>query len=343
MKRNISLAILAFSVVLLLAGCNEKATNVDQNENSDQIEEEEVKEEPNESEEPKIEGPTSPTTGLSVSENDGANNFAVMVENSPGARPQTGLVAADVVYEMEVEGNVTRFLTIFNDNTPKKIGPVRSSRHYYLPIAESWNVPYIHFGGSPQAYAKLDHLSVPTIDGIYQSKFFKRDNSRIAPHNTYLYANQLDTFEQELVNEKFEFKKNPSYKNASTSTTLDITYNDFTQVTYAYDADTNLYNRYLEGKPHEDRETGKQIKASNVIVVYAAHNLIPGDQAGRINITLTGEGEAEFFLNGQVVKGKWKNEEGNLRFYADNNIVSLTPGKTWIQVVDAQKKNIVSY
>ncbi|MFZ3578700.1 DUF3048 domain-containing protein [Virgibacillus sp. DJP39] len=339
MKIKIPLAILTL-LLLILAGCNKDTDTQkpaqDAGSNEIAVEVKEV---------PEIEVvPKSPTTGLPVRKDDAEmNSFAVMVENSPKARPHTGLVDADVVYEMEVEGNVTRFLAIFNDHIPEKVGPVRSSRHYYLPIAESWNVPYIHFGGSPQAYARLGNLSVPTIDGIYQAKYFERDNSRYAPHNAYLYTSRLSNFEQELMNDKFEFDENASYENSSTSTAVNITYNNFTRLTHQYDSESNLYNRYLEGKPHYDRETGEQIKANNVIVMYAGHHAIPGDKAGRIDVTLTGEGEAEFFLDGQVVKGKWKNEENNLRFYVGNDIISLNPGKTWIQVVNVNKKSNVTY
>ncbi|MFZ3577232.1 DUF3048 domain-containing protein [Virgibacillus sp. DJP39] len=338
MKFKIALFVLTLSAVL--TGCNENEMTIEQAKEAGlskiTVEEKAVPIVVNQ-------GPTSPTTGLPVSENDPETHFAVMVENSPKARPHTGLADADIVYEMEVEGNVTRFLAIFNDHIPEKVGPVRSSRHYFLPIAESWNVPYIHFGGSPQAYARLDNLSIPTIDGIYQGKYFKRDNSRFAPHNAYLHTNKLENFNQELTNDKFTFDKNAHYEESVASTTLDITYNNFTRVTYQFDSKTNLYNRYLEGRPHFDRETGEQIKANNVIIIYAAHQPIPGDTAGRIDITLTGEGDAEFFLDGQVVKGMWKKEKNGIHFYANGDSVALNPGKTWIQVVDAQKRNNVSY
>ncbi|WP_117161232.1 DUF3048 domain-containing protein [Paraliobacillus sp. X-1268] len=289
-------------------------------------------------------GPVSITTGLPLEEENTENpKFSVMIENSPDARPHSGLVQADVVYEMEVEGNVTRFLALFNDDIPEKVGPARSSRHYYLPVAESWNMPYIHFGGSPQAYNKLSTLNVPTIDGMTQSNYFIRDSSRYAPHNAYLVTNQLDAFEEEPINEKFAFDEDASYEEALNSTSLEITYNNFTHVEYQYDEEANQYKRFLEGQPHADRETGTQISANNIIVAYANQQLIPGDNSGRIDITLTGTGEAVYFLDGQAVKGTWKTEDGNLGFYLDDTLIALNPGKTWVQVVDASKKENVSY
>ncbi|GGM30656.1 putative lipoprotein YerB [Paraliobacillus quinghaiensis] len=341
MKTKVILIMLAVSVILI--GCNQQETL----KTSELVHKaadikEETKEIPPVVQEPK--GPTSTTTGLPIDEDDTeSNSFAVMVENSPNARPHTGLANADIVYEMEVEGNVTRFLAIFNDDIPDKIGPVRSSRHYYLPVVESWNVPYIHYGGSPQAYDRLKSLSVPSIDGMTNGTYFRRDSSRYAPHNAYLHTNQLRDFEMEPINGKFKFNKETDYSDASPAKALNITYNNFTHITYDYVSEENIYQRSLEGAAHVDRETGDQIEVSNVVVMYAAHQAIPGDSSGRIDITLTTQGEAVYFSNGEVVEGTWKYEDNKIRYYVEDEIISLTPGKTWIQVVNASKKGNVSY
>ncbi|WP_117149484.1 DUF3048 domain-containing protein [Paraliobacillus zengyii] len=336
MKKASYLIILA--LIVLLVGCN-------QNENTMKSVEDLESTTRTETEKQQLEiGPVSISTGLPIEEdNTEKTKFSVMIENSPDARPQSGLFQADVVYEMEVEGNITRFLALFNDTIPEKVGPIRSSRHYYLPVAESWNMPYIHFGGSPQAYSKLSTLAVPTIDGMTQSNYFIRDSNRYAPHNVYLDTNQLDSFEEEPINEKFVFDEDASYEDSLPSTSLKITYNNFTHVEYQYDEEANQYKRFLEGQPHADRETGTQISTNNIIVVYANQQLISGDNSGRIDITLSGTGEAVYFLDGQAVKGTWKAEDGNLSFYLDDTLIALNPGKTWVQVVDASKKENVSY
>lgn len=336
MKKLSYFVILAF--IILLVGCNQNENTIKSAGNLDTVTRTETEKQPLEL------GPVSVTTGLPlVKDNTEKTKFSVMVENSPNARPHSGLVQADIVYEMEVEGNVTRFLALFNDEIPEKVGPARSSRHYYLPVAESWNIPYIHFGGSPQAYNKLSTLAVPTIDGITQGQYFIRDSGRNAPHNAYLVTNQLDAFEENPVNEKFAFDADASYESSLPSTSLKITYNNFTHIEYQYDATKNQYKRFLEGQPHADRETGTQISANNIIVAYANQQLIPGDTSGRIDITLTGTGEAVYFLDGQAIKGTWKTEDGNLRFYLDDALIALNPGKTWVQVVNAAKKDNVSY
>ena len=64
--------------------------------------------------------------------------LAVMVENHPDARPQSGLSLADIVYETLAEGGITRFLAIYQSRDAGQIGPVRSAREYFAQIADEW-------------------------------------------------------------------------------------------------------------------------------------------------------------------------------------------------------------
>ncbi len=78
--------------------------------------------------------------------------IAVMIENSPDARPQSGLSRADIVFEAIAESGVTRFMSIFycaaqaDDIT---VAPVRSARTYFINLASGFNRPlYAHVGGA---------------------------------------------------------------------------------------------------------------------------------------------------------------------------------------------------
>lgn len=74
-----------------------------------------------------------------------------MIENHPDARPQSGLVTADVVYEAVAEGGITRFMGVFYCGAQAsggKIAPVRSVRMYFVNLAAEYNTPiYVHVGG----------------------------------------------------------------------------------------------------------------------------------------------------------------------------------------------------
>ncbi len=78
--------------------------------------------------------------------------LAVMIENSPDARPQSGLSKADVVFEAMAEGGVTRFMGLFYCDAQAEdttVAPVRSARTYFLDWASGFNLPlYVHVGGA---------------------------------------------------------------------------------------------------------------------------------------------------------------------------------------------------
>lgn len=278
-------------------------------------------------------------TGVPV-ENQSSQHFSIMIENTPDARPQTGLVDADMVYEITVEGRITRYLAFFNDQIPATIGPVRSSRHYFIPLAEEMNFPYIHFGGSSFAYNALKKVAIPHIDGITQGKYFFRDRSRVAPHNAYLKTNSLSSYGSiQKPYDRYRFNNTvPSSDKKSSDIT--ITFNNFTHVNYKYDEHSKTYLRFQEGKPHVDRISNKQIFANNVILQFAKHTAINGDKSGRINVELVGEGDIVYFTNGNVYKGHWKKVSGGLtQFYNEQNeLITLSPGKTWIEVVNKDIK-----
>lgn len=281
----------------------------------------------------------SKSTGTEI-ESENNYHFSVMVENSPNSRPQSGLIDADIVYEIKTEGNITRYLALFNDELPKRIGPVRSSRHYFIPLSEDLNAPYVHFGASTYAYAYLQsgNLKVPHIDGIYQSKYFARDDSKKAPHNAYVYPDKLPTYDDiELKNEMLSFGDVSDSSNIVTD--IMIQYNSFTKVNYVYNSINNNYGRFQEDIEHIDEDTDEQIHADNVLLLYATHSAIKNDNLGRIDVELYGEGAITLLTNGKRFDGIWKREKGNSFSFYDSNgdTFYLNPGKTWIQIVD---KNI---
>lgn len=80
----------------------------------------------------------------------------VMIENHLDSRPQSGLNNADIVYEANSEGGITRFMGVFYCNAVKgatnkyDVGPVRSARTYFLDLASEYSdYPlYAHVGGA---------------------------------------------------------------------------------------------------------------------------------------------------------------------------------------------------
>jgi hypothetical protein len=279
----------------------------------------------------------SVTTGLQIKSKN-HRSMSVMIENSPDARPHTGLSQADIVYEVKTEGDISRYMAIFNDTIPEKIGPVRSARHYFVPIAMEWNIAYIHFGGSWYAYNALEKVTVPVIDGITtDGLYFKRDSSRKAPHNAYLYPATLK-YETTILKEHFQFNSKPlagnSVKNVGT---INLSYNGFTDIEYRYDGKQKAYLRFQEGVAQIDLLNNEQIKTQNIVILKANHTPVKNDPKGRIDVALIGEGQMTLYRDGKQIQGKWKkeNEDSPMSFfYNEGNAIELAPGKTWIQIIE---------
>ncbi len=119
--------------------------------------------------------------------------LAVMIENSPDARPQSGLTNADLVFEAMAEGGVTRFMAFFYCDVQKSdttLAPIRSAREYFWQFASGFNRPlYVHVGGAntPGPADALGHIADAGWNGQNDMNQFSigyptfvRDYNRIA-------------------------------------------------------------------------------------------------------------------------------------------------------------------
>lgn len=277
----------------------------------------------------------STTTGLNTT--GPYKPVAIMIENSPDARPQSGLSQADVVYEAYVEGSITRFMAIFSDNSPKKVGPLRSSRIYYVDLQQEWDALYTHFGGPQMVYDKFKQVGMKQrIDGMTGNTAIWRDNQRKAPHNAYADIEKLKAqYKYDPATRPFKFTLKSQYTGTQVSD-IKIPYNKgFNIVDYQYDTSSKSYSRSINDKPFMDKETGKQVSVKNVIIEYAKQTSF-NDSAGHINIDLIGSGKAEMLINGYKIEGTWskKSITDKTIFYDPNNKeIELQPGNTWIQIV----------
>lgn len=171
---------------------------------------------------------TAPLTGLPVKQPSLARPIAVMINNAPAARPQSGLAQADMVYEVLAEGGITRLIAVYQSyHGDVTIGPVRSIRPYLIGIGESLGALLVHAGGSPEAYSILQQGRKEHLDEITNASApFWRDSSRKAPHNLYTNEEKLregalkKNYKQEITIPTYPFRP-ATTANASTSTTTD--------------------------------------------------------------------------------------------------------------------------
>lgn len=284
---------------------------------------------------------TSFTTGMKYA---GQNDklFAVMIENTPPARPQSGLIYADVVYEALVEGGITRFLALFYENYPDKVGPVRSARPYFVDIAEEWNAQYIHVGGSEAAKSAIKQLGLIDIDALHMSRPFFKDKTRVDPHATYVSLKDAAKLNDVSTDKNPHFKFDSDTPRGDVKS-VEVKYNRYFDDLYKFDENTGHFLRYINGKPHMDRETGKQLYADNIILQYAPYKVV--DSEGRLYINLISKGKAAYIINGNYIEGTWeRTSKADITHFYDNNgeEIRLMPGKTWINIVPSEKSVTVN-
>lgn len=287
----------------------------------------------------------SPFTGLPVKDKVREKVVAVIIENAPQARPQAGLMAADIVYEFLVEGGITRFLALYWNNMPEKIGPVRSARPYMVETALDYNALLLHAGASPQGFAMLSDSGIKHLDQIFQGKYYWRSNERKAPHNLYTGDDRITPYLNKLTGQ--DYKQRFSFNQISflqaddnRANNIIINYWGGNRIKYIYNESENLYYRYINKDfdyPHL-AENGKQLNTRNLIVQFINTRVI--DDEGRLEMKLEGEGDILFFKDGVITKGIWKKGSNSWTIFHDKTgkEIKLNPGQTWIEVVPTSVK-----
>lgn len=283
---------------------------------------------------------TFPLTGVGTDEEVDVRPYAVTINNHPSARPQSGLFQADIVYEVLAEGEITRFVAIFQSQKPENIGPVRSARGYFIDLANGYDAFFITHGWSPEAQVMLererraDYLSGLKWDGTY----FKRSSERKAPHNSYItYENVVSGLEREGYSlegtvQPLAFMKEEDFGvTGETAKNVSINYYNRYEASYEYSKEEEQYKRYTAGKQLLDHETEKPVLAKNVLIVEMEHRVV--DDVGRRSINLTSGGEALLLQNGVAQKVEWINKDGRILPIKNGEVLDLLPGSTWINII----------
>lgn len=283
----------------------------------------------------------SPLTGVEVKDEAATKQAvtAIMIENSPDARPQSGLKSAGVVYEAVAEAGITRFLALYQQDKPQLIGPVRSLRIYYVDWLAPYQASAAHIGGSKAALDEIRNGNYRDIDQFFNAGAYWRASDRYAPHNVYTSFERLDALNASKGYQESSFKSfartDPKPAETPNATNIAINFSSGAYNTgYTYNAESNNYTRSLGGAPHLDREAG-QIAPSVVVAlkVDMTHVLEDGY---RESITTSGQGQGYVFQNGSVSEVTWKKADraSPLELVdAEGKPVKLNRGQTWIAAV----------
>ncbi len=299
----------------------------------------------------------------------GGRPIAIMVENSPAARPQWGLTTPDIVLEGVVEGGITRMMWIYADaeDIPSKVGPVRSARHDYVEIAKGMNAIFVHWGGSDEkgytlAYPTIKNLGVNNVDGLTQGSYFFRDNTRntTSEHRGCTSGDRVINAISKLGYKTTQTVKDWAPYKASVdgqqaiwgdnSVTgackeIKIVFSSGYVHTFKYNQEEKRYYNYLNDKAMTDGNNGKQMAVENVLVAYSPISTLgTGKGHKEWNLELT-RGEGFYVSNGVGQKVYWSKDgkSGALKFTSVNGQpLSVNSGQTWIGIVPDANRSLTT-
>ncbi|MCM3766850.1 DUF3048 domain-containing protein [Neobacillus niacini] len=331
-------AVAAAAVLLLLSGCNNNKETSTKPKEKEKVVDKVV-----EKEEQKQEvAYYFPLTGVKSEAQIDGRAVAVMINNHPKARPQSGISKADIVYELIAEGDMTRFLAVFQSQKPGNIGPVRSSRAYYIDLAKGLDALYIAHGYSEEARKLLESNYVDNLNGmVYDGTLFKRSSDRKAPHNSYItYENILKGVEQKHYSmdqtpPSFTFMKEEEKGNITGTEAMSamVSYSKggISNSIYEFDAASGKYKRFSGGDQTVDLETNEPVLLANIFIIEAPHQVY--DEVGHLNVDLKSGGKGYLLQMGRMNEVTWENRNGRIVPVKDGAEVPLVPGQTWVNVL----------
>lgn len=312
----------------------------------------------------------NPLTGL---ENDGSYPVgqrltAVMVNNIAACRPQRGLSDADVLFEIKVEGGITRFMALYADyKAMPSVGPVRSARDQFFQLILPFQPLYVHIGESvvQTQYVKDWNYEDFDLDGSQTVAIWHRDRNRLAQgfateHTAYTSGEELTAYiEGENVDVSrtynspvFDFvnyNDNPRALAGGDAVKINIVHSQSYRTYFDWDASASKYlmSQYSSSTrsvtPTNDENNGAQLGFENVLVLFTDIHTYPGHSAKDLQEVVYGVGGVGMYFNGgKCEKIRWLKGSPDqvLRFVdADGHEipVQINPGKSYVAVVDVDE------
>lgn len=266
--------------------------------------------------------------------------FAAKIDNHPSARPQVGLDRADVVWEILVEGGLTRYIAVWQSDIPDEIGPIRSVRPVDPAIVSPQGGIIAYSGG--QARFVVAMQQAPVYNAIHGQRdtadtMFRGQNAP-APHNVIVRAAQIVEQQSALPapEQQFSFAENiaaaTATKEGAATTRIDLRFGSASTPAWVWSADQQSFIRYMTGGAPDVAAGGTQLSAVNIVTLRVPVQVIQNVPT----INLIGQGEAWVSTGGATVPATWfKNSLTDpIRLLDANGVaVRLAPGNTWVELV----------
>lgn len=275
--------------------------------------------------------------------------IVVKMDNSPDARPQTGIERADVVYELLVEG-ITRFALVFHSELPEPVGPVRSARSSDIDLVSNLSTPLFAWsGGNPGVEGEVAAAARRGLltDASYSAAFgaYFRSTDRMAPHNLYVNLPQLLEIkapaDQGAPAPVFTYRPPGAAAPVGVpAAALSVDFGGGTVVDYLWDAARDGWRRFQIDSTHGRSSSatmdraGGQVTPANVVVMFTEYGQSPSDSRSPMALTI-GSGRALVYSAGQAIEATWNRPDARspavLRDTA-GSVIALTPGRTWVEL-----------
>lgn len=285
------------------------------------------------------------TSGREIPEGTPLRPFILSVDNAAGAKPQTALMEADIVYEFLMEQAITRFQALYNDTYPLYAGPIRSTRYYVIDMVQEWDCMYLHEGyvvlkkpyrrypqelitlylpkGDFRGYSKSFQRGLGAYDDFETEngyKFRATESDRGGVHALYYriaaLVNRYYGEHTARAAQRFHFMEDITYEKGATFTKVTLSFDnkkDPDWIEFVYDAEKNRLFRFESGEAsltrtlidHGDDYITEQMNVQNLIVQYVEYGSIKDDGKHRRTCEMIGRGNCDYFINGRHVTGTW--------------------------------------
>lgn len=305
---------------------------------------------------------TNYLTGEKTLEKNSAKNrpVAVVIDNSEASLPQYGLLEADVLFEIPVEGNETRFLALYPDLTKlPKVSPIRSNRYYFPIISNGFDALYIHWGSDPTlGQDTLDKLNIDSIDGMDKdfAELFYRDQKKIdmgysLEHTAVLDGEKLPAFLEEneirtqLSSEKrrgfFDFRNNAFDSSAGDAAEVRIDFGGGNYSDFIFDDESREYTKFYKAYSHTDSLADEQLSFKNLLILETDITVADGEGRKQVNVFGGNDFEGYYISNGSQKRVSWykMDESSNIKLFEKNgDELVMNSGKTYIAFVTKNHK-----
>lgn len=266
--------------------------------------------------------------------------LGVSIGNDPGALPQSGLDHADIVFEVPVEGGITRLIAIYQCSGDTQVGPVRSGRWIDAQIMSQFDHPAFAFAGGI-AFDEQTIASAPLFDAnffTYGNAYFRTSN-RVPPENLYLNTASIWALDHSRQPPAPIFTYSTAKPQGSPTQSVDIPFSGEEPISWHWDPTAGTWERYYNATPESDAD-GASVTATNVVIeavsIQPTSYVEDANGATEIEPITTGSGPAWVLRNGEAIRGTWSRPTATdpaLILDRQGKPIPLAPGRTWVEIV----------